>query len=92
MEQTGDVKIETGVAVVHRSDSNAHEATTKIANIIHDFSQLSNEEVKKIHASARKLLELALWKNFIKHYYEAYSVALGKLKTHRLQIGASEEK
>ena len=92
MEQTGNVKIETGVAVVHRSDSNAHEATTKIAEIIYDFSQLSNEEVKKIHASARKLLELALWKNFIKHYYEAYSVALGKLKTHRLQIGASEEK
>ena len=86
-EQTGEAKIETGAAVVHRSDYNSYEAAAKIAEIIYNFCQLADLEINNIRASAQKLSKRALWKNFIKHYYEAYRVALARiLGMHQLTV------
>jgi hypothetical protein len=41
-----------------------------------EFSALKDTEVKKIRKNAADIAEKALWKHFIKYYYEAYDIAL----------------
>ena len=67
-----------GVSVVHRSDYNYQQVVDEIKDNISNFSKLNEEEVKEIRANASDIAEKALWKHFIKYYYEAYDVALRK--------------
>ena len=67
-----------GVEVVHRTDYNFTEVCDAICNAVTRFSALSATEVKAVRASAAKLSEKALWSKFIRHYEEAYDVALRK--------------
>lgn len=67
-----------GVEVVHRTDYNFTEVCDAICNAVTRFSALNATEVKAVRASAAKLSEKALWSKFIRHYEEAYDVALRK--------------
>lgn len=67
-----------GVEVVHRTDYNFTEVCDAICNAVTRFSALSATEVKAVRANAAKLSEKALWSKFIRHYEEAYDVALRK--------------
>ncbi len=77
----GEGHIESGVAVVHRTDSNYHEACAAVADECRSFIVLSDDQakVKAIGAAARKIARSAQWKNFFKHYQRAYHVALANL-------------
>ncbi|MPM79633.1 hypothetical protein SDC9_126672 [bioreactor metagenome] len=70
--------IETGVGIVHRSDYNAYEVATQIAQMIRQFALCKTSEIKAIRKNAALIAEKALWKHFIKHYEQAYEVALGR--------------
>ena len=69
-----------GVKVVHRSDYNYSEVADAIKDTIAEFSTLSAKEINSIRKRAVDLSEKALWKHFIVYYYEAYDVALRKMK------------
>lgn len=68
--------IEDGVQVLHRSDYNYSEVADGIKDTISLFSAKKIEEVKHCRARAAHVAEQALWKHFIRYYYEAYDVAL----------------
>jgi len=65
-----------GVKTIHRSDYNFGEVSETIADTIIDFSKFSAEQIKKARKAAATLAEKALWKHFMKYYYEAYDFAL----------------
>ena len=65
-----------GVKVIHRTDYNYSEVADAIKDTIVEFSNLPEKQVNDIRERAGKIAEKALWKHFIKYYYEAYDVAL----------------
>jgi hypothetical protein len=64
------------VKVIHRSDYNYSEVADYIKDTIADFSGRSEAEIKNMRKKAADIAEKALWKHFIKYYFEAYDVAL----------------
>ena len=69
-----------GVKVIHSSDYNYSEVADAIKDTVTDFSHLSDKEIKDIRKRAAAISEKALWKHFIEYYYDAYDVALQKVK------------
>lgn len=69
-------EIRDGVKTIHRSDYNFDEVSEAIADTIVEYSALSKDEVKGVRKAAAAVAEKALWKHFIKYYYEAYDFAL----------------
>lgn len=69
-------ELRDGVKVIHRTDYNYSEVADAIKDTISDFSCLSEKDVEKIRKNASAIAEQALWKHFIKYYYEAYDIAL----------------
>ena len=65
-----------GVKVIHRTDYNYSEVADAIKDTIVEFSNLSEKQVNDIRERAGKIAEKALWKHFIRYYYEAYDIAL----------------
>ena len=53
-----------------------NDAMENAKDTISEFSGLKDTEIKKIRKNAADIAEKALWKHFIKFYYEAYDIAL----------------
>lgn len=75
--------IETGVGITHRSDYNAYDVATNIAEMISNFADFSDKELIDARKKAAMIAEKALWKHFIEYYEKAYDIAL-KNKNTRL--------
>ncbi|MBR1469241.1 MAG: glycogen/starch synthase [Prevotella sp.] len=75
-EQGAKSEILSGVKVVHRTDYNYSEVADAIKETVAEFSSLTADEVALARKNAEKLSKKALWKQFIKYYFEAYDVAL----------------
>ncbi len=71
-------EIADGVKVIHRTDYNYSEVADNIKDTVATFSNFSLEETGKARANAEALSKKALWSEFIKHYLDAYDIALGK--------------
>ena len=71
-------EIEDGVKTIHRSDYNFDEVSDTIRDTILKFSQMDKKQVSVTRKKAEKVAEKALWKHFIKYYYEAYGRALAQ--------------
>ena len=69
-------ELKDGVKVIHRSDYNYSEVADVIKDTISEFSGLPENVIKTMRKNAADIAEKALWKHFIKYYYEAYDVAL----------------
>ena len=76
--------INDGVEVIHRSDYNYSEVADGIKDTIAAFSTKTPAEIREIRKRAAAVSELALWKHFIKYYYEAYDFALRRAKERLL--------
>ena len=63
---------------VSHSDYNYSEVADAIKDTISEFSSLDQKQIEKIRKNAAAIAEKALWKHFIKYYYEAYDIALRK--------------
>lgn len=69
-------KITDGVEVIERDDYNYTEVADAIVNTMAEFSALDSKKQNSVRGKAAKLSDKALWKNFIKYYFEAYQIAL----------------
>lgn len=72
----GASEIEDGVKTIHRSDYNFDEVSDTIRDTILEFSKFDKKQVNAARKNAEKVAEKALWKHFIKYYYNAYDKAL----------------
>ncbi|MGL4331402.1 MAG: glycogen/starch synthase [Bacteroidales bacterium] len=68
--------LESGVNVIHRTDTNQTEVSEAISEMLARFSQLSAQEQQQIRAQAMLDAKLADWQHFISAYLEAYDTAL----------------
>ena len=68
-----------GVRTIHRTDYNFDEVADNIRETILEYSKMDDKEVKSARKNAAAVAEKALWKHFIKYYYEAYDFALAKM-------------
>jgi phosphorylase/glycogen(starch) synthase len=71
----------TGVYVLHRDDINKEEVIGEIASIISRYSKKNKKEIELSREAAFALSKVALWKNLISYYKEAYSIALVKSRS-----------
>ena len=65
-----------GVQVVRRTDYNYSEVADAIKDAITEYASFTAEEIAAARQHAAWISEHALWKNFIKYYYQAYDIAL----------------
>ena len=74
----GESQLEDGVHTIHRSDYNFEDVSEEIKETIKLYLQQDKSQVTTIRRAAKKVAEQALWKHFIRYYYEAYDCALQK--------------
>ncbi len=80
-----DGELKDGVQVIRRGDYNYSEVADAIKDAIASMAAFSKEEAEAARDNAARISEHALWKNFIKDYYEAYDFALRKAKQRNEQ-------
>ncbi len=83
-------EIKDGVKVIHRTDYNYSEVADKIKDTVSEYSNFTEDEIKKARSNAEKLSKKALWSNFIKYYYEAYDFALRKAEMRKAEKNVKE--
>jgi glycosyltransferase involved in cell wall biosynthesis len=79
-------EIEDGVKVIHRTDYNYSEVADIIKETVADFSNMPKKQVDACRKNAGELSKKALWSEFIKYYYEAYDIALGKAEERKKSL------
>ena len=79
-------EIEDGVKVIHRTDYNYSEVADIIKDTVADFSNMPQKQVDACRKNAGELSKKALWSEFIKYYYEAYDIALGKAEERKKSL------
>ncbi|MBQ8463450.1 MAG: glycogen/starch synthase [Prevotella sp.] len=80
-----------GVKVIHRTDYNYSEVADYIKDTVSDFSALTKTQVEACRKQAEALSKKALWKEFIKYYYEAYDIALQRAEARMNQANQEKE-
>jgi len=80
-------EIDQGVGVIHRSDYNGYIVAKHIAEMIHQFSTFTEDEVKNVRKKSSVIAEKALWKHFINFYDKAYQIALENKNKRLKTIG-----
>ena len=83
-------ELEDGVQVIHRTDYNSSEVADAIKDAITERASFSPEQVEAVRKKAAKISEQALWKNFIKYYYQAYDVALRRARQRMAKATSNE--
>ena len=73
-------ELEDGVKTIHRSDNNSEEVSEDIKETVLKFTRMDNTSIEQTRKNASKIAEKALWKHFIKYYYQAYDFALNSAK------------
>ncbi len=82
-----------GITVVERNDSNYFEVVGAVTARLKEMASLSAAQWQKYSDSARDVADIALWKNQIEYYKEAYSRALSKvINTAIYDMAAKKEK
>ena len=79
-------EIEDGVKVIHRTDYNYSEVADIIKDTVANFSNMPKKLVDTCRKNAGELSKKALWSEFIKYYYEAYDIALGKAEERKKSL------
>ena len=69
------------ISIVTRDDNNHDFMVSEIVRIIATMISRPETEIQKMRTEACRVARLALWSKLIGHYYEAFSVALGKAAT-----------
>lgn len=78
-----DGELTDGVQVVRRTDYNYSEVADAIKDAVTAYAAFTPQEAEKIRHKAADISEHALWKHFIRYYYQAYDIALHKAKQRR---------
>ncbi len=78
-----DGELTDGVQVVRRTDYNSSEVADAIKDAVTAYAAFTPQEAEKIRHKAADISEHALWKHFIRYYYQAYDIALHTAKQRR---------
>jgi glycogen synthase len=70
-----------GVYVLERHNKDDSEILQNFTNILLKFTKFTQQERTECKLNAKNLSELADWKIFAEYYFNAYSMALQKVKT-----------
>lgn len=70
--------LESGTAVIERTDSNYDSVINQIADILLDRLNWTDEQIVASRKAAAALAKKAEWQNFFKYYRHAYNIALKK--------------
>jgi len=65
-----------GIAIIKRTDDNETKVITEIREFIKKYIGLSEDEVRKARLKAHEISRIAMWDNLVKHYFDAYEIAL----------------
>ncbi|MBN2523698.1 MAG: DUF3417 domain-containing protein, partial [Bacteroidales bacterium] len=65
-----------GIAIIERTDENEPEVVTAISDFIDKFINLDETEVAEAREKAHAISRIAMWDTLVKHYFEAYRIAL----------------
>jgi len=71
---------EDGIEIIERDDENREEVVAQVVNNIVNFSRYSEKEFNRSREKAYYISRIALWKNLIKYYKQAYDIALRKVR------------
>lgn len=76
-------EIEDGVKVIRRTDYNHDEVAEAIRDTVAHYAAMDDKAVAAARDKAGRLSKKALWKHFIRHYEQAYDVALRKAEERK---------
>ena len=65
-----------GITILPRNDENDAEVVEGITRAICEYSKLKEKERQAAREDAHRISRIALWKNLISHYQEAYKIAI----------------
>lgn len=83
-ELTGrQATLQDGVTVLHRDDANYFEVAQLMRNAVLEMLDTPPARRTQIRKNAAQIADKAQWKHFIKHYYDAYDIALRKCDGQR---------
>jgi hypothetical protein len=69
-------ELSDGVKVIHRDDDNYFDVSREMCEAIEAMMRMPLKDRATLCKKAAVLADKAQWKNFIKHYFEAYDFAL----------------
>ena len=72
-----------GITVIERTDANYSEVVDRVVDRIREVADLPAEGRVAYRENAKKVSEIALWRNNIVYYKEAYTQAIGKVQAVR---------
>lgn len=79
-----------GITVIPRDDFNDAEVAERVARSIKEFCGTGKKEANEARLSAFDISRIALWKNLIANYWEAYSLALDRSQDTRVEYVVRE--
>lgn len=65
-----------GIAVIERTDDNEKAVVNEMRDFIKKYVGLSEGEIREARFRAHEISRIAMWDNLVKHYFEAYEIAL----------------
>ncbi len=68
-----------GIVVLERNDDNDDEVTSRLAAALAQYAALPADEMGQARDEAYDISRIALWKNLVEHYLEAYRKAVEKV-------------
>jgi len=75
-----------GIEVIPRTDTNDSFVVDQLTEKMLGFCTLSRTDMEAFKQNASEVSNIALWKNLIDYYYEAYNVALNKVANRSDQL------
>lgn len=76
-------RLQDGVLVLHRDDSNYFEVASRIADTVVTMAAMSKSQRESLCRKAAKLAGEAEWSSFIQYYKEAYDYALRQVGSRK---------
>ena len=80
-----------GIEVIRRDDRNNEEVVQKIADKIKEVAALNKKDFQAICKNAKEVSKIALWKNLVSYYKDAYRMATNKVNERIAELPIVEE-
>ncbi len=74
-----------GISVIERTDFNEKEVVDGITDFMKRFVTLSDKQIAEAREKAHEVSRIALWKNLVEHYYNAYDHAFTESYDRRFE-------
>ena len=76
LDNYGENSLESGVEVIHRTDSNYSDTVNDTAREMINAYMMDADRMRRLRKAARNTARSASWDNFINYYLDAYREAI----------------